>query len=377
MLSLRNVRGSNCFVIWGKNLWDFLVYFYEYLRKRILGFLFSFEGVKNTFVRFFMMKRGRYNRAFLHFATMSVLGIGVMIAPLLADTYPLFASNGQGLDKTPSSSTEQPIAVDSNVFQTSVSSQLRSGIIIYTVERGDTLSSIAQKFSISVDTIKWQNNLSSDDVTSGDTLQILPVTGIAYKVQSGDTVYSIGKKFNVDPQNIVEFPLNDFANPETFTLVTGQILYVPNGVEPSQQAQPVYQPQYAQVPQASTQAPSSGGFIWPVNGIITQYFSFYHNALDIAGPIGTPIVAAKSGTVMEASCGWNYGYGCHVLLDNGGGYSTMYAHMVTTPSVSVGQSVGQGQVIGYRGSTGNSTGPHTHFEIRISGHGVNPLPFLQ
>ncbi|MDE2590113.1 MAG: M23 family metallopeptidase, partial [Patescibacteria group bacterium] len=103
---------------------------------------------------------------------------------------------------------------------------------------------------------------------------------------------------------------------------------------------------------------------------------WYHTGLDIAGPIGTAIAAAKSGVVDQASCGWNYGYGCHVLLDNGGGYQTMYAHMVSQPFVSVGQSVSQGQIIGDRGSTGRSTGPHLHFEIRFNGHVVNPLSYL-
>lgn len=361
--------------IWAKNFWQFLFYLTKYSQKRILGSLMIFEGNKNTLVRFFMMKRGRYNRPFLHFATMAVLGIGVMIAPLLADTYPLFASTGDGLNKTPSSQNEQSIAIDENVFNTQESQKPRSEIIKYTVEKGDTLSTIAQKFGISVDTIKWQNDLSGDSVTVGDSLEILPVTGIAYKVQKGDTVYSIAKKLSTDAQKIVDFPFNDFANPETFSLVDGQMLIVPDGIEPS--SQKVYQaPTYASVPQINV-APSGGGFIWPIQGIITQYFTWYHTGLDIAGPIGTPIYAAKSGVVLEASCGWNYGYGCHVLMNNGGNFETMYAHMVEQPSVSVGQSVNQGQLIGYRGSTGRSTGPHTHFEIRIGGHVVNPLPYLQ
>lgn len=376
MSSTRFFKGNSFGIIWLKNCWDFSLYLFSYTKSRLFKTLFFLEGIKNILVHFFTMKRGRYSRPFLHFATISVLGIGVMVAPLLADTYPLFAANGQGIDTTVTTSADQPLAVDTNVFQTA-SSKLRPNIITYTVEKGDTLSTIGQKFGISVDTIKWQNNLTSDDVTTGDSLEILPVTGIAYKVESGDTVYSIGKKFNVDPQNIVEYPYNDFADPETFTLVTGQVIIVPNGVEPSQQYLPSYQQQYAQVPENSGQAPSGGGFIWPVTGIITQYFSLYHNALDIAGPVGSPIYAARAGRIVEASCGWNYGYGCHVFMDNGGGYQTMYAHMVTSPSVGVGEEVSQGQLIGYRGSTGNSTGPHTHFEIRINGVAVNPLPFLQ
>lgn len=353
---------------------SFISFLISYTRHHSMQFIALIETVKNMFVRLFMMKRGRYSRPFLHFATISVLGIGIMIAPFLTDTFPLFASTNSGVDKTPSpNSQEQSIAVDSNVFQTSVSSNVRSKIIDYTVEKGDTLSTIAQKFGISEDTIKWENNLDSDTLTVGDTLKILPVTGVAYKVQSGDTVYSIAKKFATDAQKIVDFPFNDFANPETFSLVVGEVLVVPDGIQPSSQST-YTAPVYAQVPQFSGQ--QSGSFIWPLQGIITQGYSWYHNGLDIAGAVGTPIYAAKAGTVMEASCGWNWGYGCHVLLDNGGNYSTMYAHMVQQPSVSVGQTVSQGQLIGFRGSTGRSTGPHTHFEIRIGGHAVNPLPYL-
>lgn len=354
---------------------EFLVFLYQYSRQHTVELLSLLEGTKNTLVHFFQMKRGRYTRPFLHFATILVIGIGIMVTPLLADTFPLFAGTAQGLEKTPSPNSQpQSIAVDTNVFQTQVSSKLRSSIITYTVGKGDTISSIAQKFGISEDTIRWANNLSSDNLTVGDSLKILPVTGVAYKVQSGDTVYSIAKKLASDAQKIVDFPFNDFANPETFSLVVGEILIVPDGVQPSAQAT-YTAPIYVQVPAYAGQ--QSSGFIWPIHGIITQYFTLYHTGVDIAGPIGTPIYAAKAGTVTQASCGWNYGYGCHVMLDNGGGFSTMYAHMVQQPSVSAGQTVSQGQLIGFRGSTGRSTGPHTHFEIRINDHVVNPLPYLQ
>lgn len=352
----------------------FFSFLYTYIRFHTLETVSFFESTKNTLVRFFMMKRGRYTRPFLHFATISVLGIGIMIAPFLTDTFPLFASTNAGLTKTPSpTSQEQSIAVDANVFQTQISSNLRSKIIDYTVERGDTLSSVAQKFGISQDTIRWENSMTDDSLTVGDTIKILPVTGVAYKVQSGDTVYTIAKKFATDAQKVVDFPFNDFANPETFSLVVGQILIVPDGIQPSSQGT-YTAPVYAQVPDYN--GPTSGGFIWPIRGIITQYFTVYHTGLDIAGPAGTPIYAAKAGVVKEASCGWNWGYGCHVLLDNGESFSTMYAHMVQQPSVDVGETINQGQLLGFRGSTGRSTGNHTHFEIRISGHVVNPLPYL-
>lgn len=357
-----------------KLFWEFLAFLISYIQIHTTAFIAFLEQVKNMLVHLFSMKRGRYSRPFLHFATILVMGIGIMVAPLLADTFPLFASADTGISKTPSpNSQEQSIAVDTNVFQTQVSSQLRSSVINYTVAKGDTLSTIAQKFGISEDTIRWENDLSSDSLTVGDSLKILPVTGVAYKVQSGDTVYSIGKKFATNPQKIVDFPFNNFANPETFSLVVGEVLIVPDGVAPS--AQSTYTaPVYVQVPEYT--GAQNSNFVWPIRGIITQYYTLYHNGLDIAGSVGTPIYAAKAGTVMEASCGWNWGYGCHVLLNNGGGFTTMYAHMVQQPSVSVGETVSQGQLIGFRGSTGNSTGPHTHFEIRINGHAVNPLPFL-
>lgn len=355
----------------------FLDFFWFYIKKKTVRAGLWFEKQKDLLVKFLLMKRGRYNRPFLHIATMGVLAIGVLVGPFLADTYPIFSgNNAQAINRLPNPAPqEQSLTSADNVFSTDISQKPRDIITEYTVQRGDTISTIAEKFQVSADTIKWANDLSDDSLSVGDVLKIPSVTGIVYKVQSGDTVYSIAKKFNTNPQKIVDFPYNEFANPETFSLVIGEMLMVPDGVQPS--AQPTYQqPVYVQVPEAPQQIAGAAGWIWPIRGEITQYFTWYHTGLDIAGPAGTPIYAAKSGTVMEASCGWNYGYGCHVLLDNGGGFSTMYAHMVQQPSVSVGQSVNQGQLIGYRGSTGRSTGNHTHFEIRIGGHVVNPLGYL-
>lgn len=309
-------------------------------------------------------------------ATMGVLTIGVVLAPFIASTYPVFSQNSTTSAKIASSSQEQSIAVGENVFQTDISQKPRDKIITYQVQKGDTISTIAQKFGISENTIKWQNDLTGDDISVGDTLEILPVTGMAYKVQSGDTVYSIAKKFATDAQKIVDFPFNDFANPETFTLVTGQMLIVPDGVKPSEQ--PYYRPQVYIAQGPSSTSFSSGGFTWPVHGIISQFASWYHMALDIAAPYGTPIVAAKSGVVSSVSTGsWDYGYGNDVIIDHGDGYKSLYAHMESV-NVSPGQSVvGGSTVIGWIGLTGRTTGPHVHFEIRKGDTTVNPLPFLQ
>ncbi len=353
----------------------FLGVFSAYLKSKLVGFSIIFESNKNILVRFFMMKRGRYSRPFLHLSALAVLTVGVIVAPFLASTYPVFSQNSTN-SAVISSSAAQSIVVGENVFQTNISQKPRDKVITYTVQKGDTISTVAQKFGISTETIKWANDLTSDSLAVGDTLSILPVTGVAYKVASGDTVYTIAKKFNTDPQKIVDFPFNDFANPETFSLVTGQILIVPDGIKPSEQL--YYKPQVYIAQGPSSTSFSGSGFTWPVHGIVTQFASWYHMALDIAAPYGTPIVAAKSGTVASVSTGsWDYGYGNDVIVDHGGGYKSLYAHMEAV-NVSAGQHVvGGSTVIGWIGLTGRTTGPHVHFEIRVNNVTQNPLPFLQ
>ena len=354
---------------------DFLNFFSHYLKERLILSSIIFETYKNILVKFFMIKRGRYSRPFLHLATMGVLTVGVIAAPFLASTYPVFSQNSSVSAKINSPSNSS-IVVGEDVFGTQISQKPRDKAITYTVQKGDTVSTIAQKFGISNDTIRWANDLSDDTINVGDSLQILPVTGISYKVQSGDTVYSIAKKLATDPQKIVDFPFNDFANPETFSLVTGQMLIVPDGIKPSEQ--PFIRPQVYIAQGPSSTSFSASGFTWPVHGIITQFASWYHEALDLAAPYGTPIVAAKSGVVTEANTGgWNYGYGNNVVIDNGGGYSSLYGHMEAV-NVSPGQQVvGGSTVIGWIGMTGRTTGPHVHFEVRQNGTAINPLPFLQ
>lgn len=353
---------------------EFLSFFYAFLKSKTIGFSLFFEANKNILVRFFTMKRGRYSRPFLHFATMGVLTIGVIVAPFLASTYPIFSQNSVTAAKIASSAQAQSIFVGENLFQTDISQKPRDKVISYTVQKGDTISTIAQKFGISVETIKWQNALTNDYLTIGDELEILPVTGVAYKVQSGDSVYTIAKKFDTEAQKIVDFPFNDFANPETFSLVNGQILIIPDGIKPSEQPYIKRQIFVAQGPTAV----SSAGFTWPMQGGISQFASWYHMALDITNPVGTPIVAAQNGVVSAVSIGgWDYGYGTNVYIDGGNGYKTHYAHM-SSVIVGVGQSVTAGKtLIGYSGNSGRSTGPHLHFEVIRNGVLVNPLPFLQ
>ena len=356
---------------------QFSAFFSVYLKRKVVIFSIYFEKSKNMLVRFFMIKRGRYNRPFLHISAIALLGIGIILSPLVAGTYPVFSQGGSN-SAVISGSTQQKqsIIVGDNVFATDVSQKPRDKIITYVVQSGDTLSTIARKFGVSVETIQWQNDLSGDTITPGDSLEILPVTGVSYKVTSGDTIYTIAKKLNTDPQKIVDFPFNDFANPETFSLVTGESLMVPDGVKPSAQGTYVAPtgPTYIA---SGPSTVSTGGFVWPVSGTITQFASWYHMALDIADPLGTPIVAANSGVVSSVSVGtYDGGYGNNVYISGSNGYTTHYAHMLSV-IVSPGQSVVAGHtVIGYIGLTGRTTGPHVHFEIIQNGTLINPLPFL-
>jgi murein DD-endopeptidase MepM/ murein hydrolase activator NlpD len=127
----------------------------------------------------------------------------------------------------------------------------------------------------------------------------------------------------------------------------------------------------------ATGSPSASGMVWPVSGTLTSGFGprwgRMHEGIDIAGGSGTPIAAAAAGTVILA--GWNGGYGNMVVVDHGGGISTAYGHM-SSISVSAGQSVGQGTVVGGMGTTGHSTGVHLHFEVRVNGAATNPLNYL-
>lgn len=133
----------------------------------------------------------------------------------------------------------------------------------------------------------------------------------------------------------------------------------------------------AVAPSVATGGVSAQGLVWPVNGTLTSTFGWrwgrMHEGIDIAAPGGTPIVAAATGTIIIA--GWMGGYGNLVVIDHGGGLATAYGHQ-SSIAVGVGQVVAQGQVIGYMGSTGHSTGNHLHFEVRVNGAAVDPLGYL-
>lgn len=357
----------------GEEIKFFFLELANYIIKNLhLSFL-RFEEGKGVFVTALYKQRGKRARTLMHLGMSGLTAVGMMIAPVIAKEFP-----GRSVNPWEVSSPSQVLSAstESQGMQTLISDKVRDKIISYTVQPGDTVSSIAAKFGISVDTIRWQNDLTSqDDIKIGETLQILPVTGISHKVQKGDTVYSIAKRYDAVPQAIVDFPYNSFVNDETFELAIGQVVIVPDGVMPTEAPWSAV----ARVRQTTPDAGSvtaSGQFIWPVGGIITQYFSWYHPGIDIANSAAPNVLAADSGTVIGA--GWldNSGYGNRVIIDHGNGYRTLYGHL-SSVYVVAGQTVRRGDAIGRMGSTGRSTGIHTHFEVILNGVHINPLSVLR
>ncbi|RME63581.1 MAG: LysM peptidoglycan-binding domain-containing protein [Caldilineae bacterium] len=189
-------------------------------------------------------------------------------------------------------------------------------------------------------------------------------------VRPGDTLSSIAAKYKVPMEAIASYPLNKMESINT-PLSVGQQLVVPGGQKPYIPRQVVAY--NGPVPQGASQG--SGVFGWPTDGVLTQPFWSGHRALDIGAWTGTPILAADSGYVIAARTGWNFGYGNMVMIDHGNGYVTLYGHM-NSIFVRQGENVAKGEQIGTVGNTGNSTGPHLHFEIRYQGVPRNPMPFL-
>lgn len=348
----------------------FLQFLKGYFISRALHFGLRFETVKDFIVALLVVKRGKYSSSFLNTSFIILVVTVIIGGPVIAENNP-FSSN---LSDSRNIYESSVIAFDP--FQSSVttnrSEKPRDKVEDYKVKSGDTLESIAKKFGISVDSVKWANNLKSDTIKPDDTLKIPPVTGVVHKVVAGDNIYTIAKKYQTTAQEIVNFPFNDFADLDSFQLTPGQTLIVPNGV--IEEEQPKYDSSryYAQA-QAGVKGTTS--FIWPTSGMITTYPVWYHMALDIANSSAPAILAADTGTVTYAGC-IDWGYGCHVIIDHGNGYQTLYGHM-SVLSVSPGQVVSQGKQIGVMGSTGRSTGTHLHFEIRSGGSLLNPLNFLQ
>ncbi len=352
-----------------RDLCEFSVLLSKYLFRRISLSFLHMEEKKGVFVTMLYRQRGKYARRLMHTGMATLSAVGIVIAPVIAQEFP-----GRAVDpwSLPSSAAVLSVSADDTHVNTEVSDKVRDKILEYPVADGDTISSIAAKFDVSVDTIRWENNLADKDtIKPGQTLKILPVTGLSHKVQKGDTIYSIGKKYDSSEQAIVDFPYNTFVNDETFELAVGQTVIVPEGVKPQEKSSA---PRIKQLTPNAGTVTATGRFAWPTNGTISQRFSWYHPGIDIANRAAPQVSAADSGTIISA--GWdNSGYGNMVMIDHGNGYKTRYGHL-SKIYVVVGQTVGRGNALGQMGSTGRSTGTHLHFEIYNGGTRINPLSAL-
>lgn len=296
-------------------------------------------------------------------------------------------SDADGIDRSADLHTVLPLRLD------------RYQVTQYTVESGDNIFSIAEKFNLLPESILWGNRYTLGDdphfIVPGQVLNILPVDGVYHRWSSGEGLNGVSDVYGVTPEDIINWEGNgldpeeigDYANPN---IPENTMLIIPGG----KGAYPDFRtPRISRNEPATAKNLGPGAcvgsfdgitgsqtFIWPTS---ERYLSGYdyspetnHFAIDIAGKLGNPIYAADSGVIVYA--GWNdYGYGEMVVIDHGYGWQTLYAHL-SQVNVGCGQEVYQGDTIGLMGSTGKSSGPHLHFEMRNDEYGrVNPWDFLQ
>lgn len=267
---------------------------------------------------------------------------------------------------------EEAALVCAVVPVTTIPRRYRIDPLTYVVEGGDNVSTIANKFGISIETVLWANGPLEDNpdfLSVGDELTILPVSGVYHTVAKGETLEEIAAYYKVKVEDITQYEGNYMQEP--YTISVGQKLIVPGGEKPRKVR--TVTAWAGSVPAGATKG--SGTFGYPISGYVSQGYHEYHIGLDIAAPKGTPVKAADSGYVAIAAR-QDSGYGLYVVIDHGNGFQTLYAHF-SAITVKVGQSVTKGQQIGLCGSTGKSTGPHVHFEIKLNGVRRNPAAYLR
>jgi murein DD-endopeptidase MepM/ murein hydrolase activator NlpD len=296
---------------------------------------------------------------------------------------------------TPQAFSSDGIARKTNV-RTIIPSRPRVNVITYTVQTGDTLFSIAYNFNLKPETLLWGNfevlNDNPQLLKPKQVLNILPVNGTYYKWKEGDSLSKVATFFGVDPQTILNFPGNNIdltkVSADGTGLETGTWLIIPGGKRAIKDWGP---PAITRQNPASARyygsgacgsvyegAMGTGTFIWPTTDHSISGYSYdpgVHPGIDIGGAEGNPIYATDSGVIVYA--GWSdYGYGYLIVIDHGNGWQSAYGHL-SAVAVTCGQSVYQGGYIGAMGSTGNSSGPHLHFELVINGVKVNPLDYVR
>ncbi len=233
----------------------------------------------------------------------------------------------------------------------------------YTVKKGDTLSEIARRFKLNLDTVISYNNIrDARALRPGAVLNLPNTNGLKYRVRRGDYLGGIAKKFGV-PLNF----LLDWNNLQSSVINPGQKLFIPA----------------ARLSEHELNRVLGKLFIYPMRGRITSRFGMrkdpltgvkrFHNGVDLANSVGTPVLAAMAGRV--AMTGYNAHFGKYIILSHSEGFQTLYGHL-NSFKIRRGVNVKQGQIIGTMGNTGYSTGPHLHFSIFRKGEPVDPFRYL-
>ncbi|MCA9920897.1 MAG: M23 family metallopeptidase [Anaerolineales bacterium] len=248
----------------------------------------------------------------------------------------------------------------------------------YVVQRGDTPNGIAEKFGIEPETLLGGNPQLSQESSLLQTdveLIILPINGVLHDVQPGDTLESLSAEYGIPVEDIVAYEPNNLEfpyrlEPETQIMVPGAVREVFKWTPPDLSSV-AGSTGFGGVPLIV----GTGSFVFPVSSRnYTQFYWYGHQAIDIGLSEGSAVFASDTGTVTYA--GWNtWGYGNLIVVNHGNGFETLYAHL-SGINVVPGQIVYQGNVIGASGNTGNSSGPHVHFEIRINGNQDDPCWYL-
>ncbi len=242
-------------------------------------------------------------------------------------------------------------------------------ISVYEVKKGDTLASVAKMFGVSKNTIVWANDLKSNSLTVGDTIVILPITGIKHTVKKGETLLSIVKKYKADINDVSKF--NGITKDTELTV--GDVILVPEGeisVSVPKTSSSKLANGYSKLVKSYSNTFADGFLIRPVTGGRKTQGLHGYNGIDIGIPTGSPVMASGNGRIiLTKTSGYNGGYGNMIIIAHDNNIQTVYAHL-SKVNVSIGQTVSQGEVIGATGNTGHSTGPHLHFEVRGA---VNPF----
>lgn len=234
-------------------------------------------------------------------------------------------------------------------------------ISTYVVRKGDSLAQIAKMFGVSVNTILWANDgITAKNMKEGQTLIILPISGVQHTVKKGDTLSAIVQRYKANMEDVLEYnnltTLSKLTPGDTILIPDAELSYAP-------ETKPAQVKLTAALHGAN--GPSYPGYYRrPIVGGSRSQGLHGYNAVDLAAPVGTPIYASASGVVIISQYGiWNHGYGNYIVIAHSNGTQTLYAH-ASKLLVTAGQQVKQGDLIALIGMTGKTTGPHVHFEIR-------------